>query len=265
MTYRKWKIRCILLPPLIIGGFEFIRHGILLDYLSMEAGNYYITLLTLLLSYIFATKMFQTIERMNTRLAELQARRAVYEERERLARELHDNIAQTLFLLNVKVKQGRLDEAKAAITEIDNNLRQAIFNLRSSPDEGVSLAARINTWLSEWSLVTGIEVKQALDEVDGFFSPNEEVQLFGVVQEAFTNIQKHSRASQAAIRLKIGRESWQLAITDNGRGIRQEDADRQRYGLTMIRERAEKLGASFRLDKAKAGGTELILTGGIRR
>ncbi len=77
----------------------------LLDVLSMEAGNFYMTLLTLLLSYLFGTWMFGRIQSMNVKLAEEQAKRAVYEERERLAQELHDNIAQILFFMNVQLKK----------------------------------------------------------------------------------------------------------------------------------------------------------------
>lgn len=63
------------------------------------------TLLTLLLSYLFGTWMFGRIQSMNVKLAEEQAKRAVYEERERLAQELHDNIAQILFFMNVQLKK----------------------------------------------------------------------------------------------------------------------------------------------------------------
>ena len=64
-------------------------------------------------------------------------------------RELHDDLAQTLFFLNVKLRQGDIEEAKAAVSEIDNSLRQAIFNLRTPPEEGTSLEQRIHTYLRE--------------------------------------------------------------------------------------------------------------------
>lgn len=261
MTYRSLKWLTIFVPPLIIGGFEFVRHDFLLDYLTMEAGNYLITLLTFLLSYLFATWMFRTIEQMSARIAEEQARRAVYEERERLARELHDNIAQTLFLLNVKLRQGHLEEAKTAVAEIDQTLRQAIFNLRTSPEESTTLSARIKKWLAEWHALTGIEVQQELRVPDGYFSPVEEMLLFGVIQEAFTNIRKHADATRARLHLAAERRGWWLTVSDNGRGIEPTDLSSRKYGLSMMKERAAKLDASFAIGKDETGGTTLTLSG----
>ncbi|MBO8164183.1 MAG: sensor histidine kinase [Brevibacillus sp.] len=261
MTYRSLKWLTIFLPPLVIGGFEFIRHDFLLDYLTMEAGNYLITLLTFVLSYLFATWMFRTIEQMSARIAEEQARRAVYEERERLARELHDNIAQTLFLLNVKLRRGYLEEAKTAVAEIDQTLRQAIFNLRASPEESMTLTARITKWLDEWSAMTGIEVQQDLTVPDQYFSPVQEVLLFGVIQEAFTNIRKHADATKASLYFAAERRGWRLTIRDNGRGIEPTDLSSHKYGLSMMKERATKLDAVFAIGKDETGGTTLTLSG----
>lgn len=259
MTYKRLQIFTIILPTLIIGGFEYIRHYFLLPYLSMEMGNHYITLLTFLISYIYASWMFRTIQEMNERLSKEQARRAVYEERNRLARELHDGIAQTLFFLNIKLKQGKIAEAQTAVSEINNHVRQAIFNLRYTPEEGCSLTERLGKWLQEWSTLTGIEVVQEIDLPNKYFSPGEDVQLFGVIQEAFTNIRKHSKASQASIRLLTNNRGWQLIITDNGCGIQNPDLIISKYGMTMMHERALQLGAAFSISQQKTGGTKLFL------
>lgn len=136
LSLRTLKLFTIMPPPVLIGGFEYIRHDFLLGVLSMETGNLYITALTLLLSYLFATWMFRRIGRTNERLAAEEAKRAVYEERERLAQEPHDNIAQILFFLNVQARKGQIDEARSAVSELDHQLRQAIFNLRTVPEEG---------------------------------------------------------------------------------------------------------------------------------
>jgi len=265
MTYRTLKICTVLLPPLIIGGFEYVRHDYLLVYLSMEKGNLYITILTLALSYLFATWMFNTIQRMNERLAQEQARRAVYEERERLARELHDNIAQVLFFLNVKLKQGQLEEAKAAVGEIDKNLRQAIFNLRSLPEDVMTFGQRIAKWLEEWSALTGVDVHQDVQILEKYFTPAEEVQLFGIIQEAFTNIRKHADAHHARIRLHTAPKHWELVITDDGKGLLDSERETQKYGISMMQERSEQLGASFQICRKDNGGTEVILTARERR
>lgn len=260
MTYRIFYWLTVLIPTVIIGGFEFVRHDFLLPYMSMETGNVYITLLTLLLSFLFATWMFRTIGRMNARIVEEQARRAVYEERERLARELHDGIAQSLFFLNVKLKQGQLDEARVAVSAIDNHVRQAIFNLRSLPEEG-SLTQRLEKWLAQWSALSGIDVSPEVQIPDGYYTPAEEIQLFGIIQEAFANIRKHSQARHAWLRL-IANEPrrWTLAIEDDGIGIDDSAETMKKYGLSMMRERARQLQASFEIGPRAAGGTSISLT-----
>jgi signal transduction histidine kinase len=259
MSLRMLKFLTIMLPPFIIGGFEYFRHDVMLGYLSMEAGNLYITVITLILSYIFASWMFRSIETNNVKLAKEEARRAVYEDRERLARELHDDLAQTLFFLNVKLKQGHLEEAKGAVLEIDNSLRQAIFNLRTPPEEGADFALRLHKWLADWQKIAGIELIEKLDLSQYVFSPAEEVQLFGIVQEAFTNIRKHSKATHVEISMHTEAGGWQLLISDNGCGLQQKAAQSKRYGMEMMRKRASEIGASFELVSKPGGiGTKLL-------
>lgn len=259
MTYRTFYWLTVLLPAIIIGGFEFVRHDFLLPYISMETGNVYITLLTLFLSFLFANWMFRTIERMNAKLVEEQARRAVYEERERLARELHDGIAQSLFFLNVKLKQGNLDEARIAVSAIDNHVRQAIFNLRSLPEEG-SLEQRLEKWLGQWNALSGVEVTTNIKVRDNFFTPAEEVQLFGIIQEAFANIRKHAQARHAWIQL-VTREPghWRLTVEDDGVGIADVEADSKKYGLSMMQDRAKQLQADIQIGTRSEGGTIIRL------
>ena len=261
MSFRVLKLFTIALPTLIIGGFEWIRHEWLLEYMSMEAGNYFITVITFVLSYLFSEWMFRKIRLSNRRLAEEQARRAVYEERERLARELHDNIAQMLFFLNVHLKQGRTEEARSAVAEIDRHVRQAIFNLRASPDDGIGFADRVRKWLREWSAISGVEVDESIDVEEPFFTPGEQVQLFSIIQEAFVNIRKHSMAERAVLRLTARNGKWKLTVEDDGRGFRDRETDGPKYGLSIMRKRASEMGAAFEIRHPERGGTVLTVSG----
>lgn len=258
MSYRFFQVVSVLLPTLLIGGFEYIRHDFLLPYMRMETGNFYITILTFVLSFLFAIWMFRTIRNMNEKLVEAQAKRAVYEERDRLARELHDGIAQTLFFLNVKLKQGKVDEALAAVSSIDHDVRQAIFNLRALPDEGSSLPVRLEKWVTQWSVHTGIEVIQEYHLREDVLSPAEQVQLFGLIQEAFANIRKHANAKQATISINSTLSGkWELVITDDGCGITEQPSGRPKYGLTMMKERASQLKATISITAREEGGTSI--------
>lgn len=267
LSMRSYKVLTILLPPIIIGGFEYIRHDFLLNVISMEAGNFYMTLLTLLLSYLFGTWMFGRIQTMNEKLAEEQAKRAVYEERERLAQELHDNIAQILFFMNVQLKKGQLDEARSAVSEIDHHLRQAIFNLRTTPEEGANFITRLRSWLEEWSGMSGIAVDQRFSVPEDSIPPSAEVPLFSIIREAFTNIRKHSHADHAFIEFVRSDDGlgWVLRISDNGKGTDDEAAEQpNRYGISIMRKQAKELGARLEIGSAPGKGLELLVSGTIR-
>jgi len=262
MSYRTLKLITILIPPLLIGGFELIRHNTLLLYnLSMETGNYLIILLTLVVSYGFSTWMFKLIEEKNLRLATEREMRAVYEERERLAKELHDNIAQTLFLLKVNLKKGKINEASGLVNSIDANLRQAIYNLRVNPLELISFPKRIENWLNDWSTVSGIEAKVSIRLAEGYFSPSEEVQLFGIIQEAFTNIRKHSGAQSAALLLHKIPDGWEMKIDDDGKGFLKNERKLNQYGLIMLKERVEKIEGVLDIASEKNNGTKITVRG----
>ncbi|MGJ7911188.1 sensor histidine kinase [Neobacillus sp. LXY-1] len=264
MSYRTLKIITILLPTLLIGGFELLRHSVLLHELSMKTGNYLITILTFLISYAFSTWMFKTIQDKNQRIASERAMRAVYEERERLAKELHDNIAQTLFLLKVNLKKGKVDEATGLVHSIDANVRQAIYNLRMSPDDMMSFSKRVENWLNEWSAVSGVEPSINIQIPEGYFSTLEEVQLFGIIQEAFMNIRKHSQATSVSLQLKPNNLGWELRIEDNGKGFSPKEIKVTQYGLVMLKERAQKLEADVDIVSELNQGTTITVRGGVK-
>ncbi|MGO0060590.1 sensor histidine kinase [Brevibacillus fluminis] len=270
MTYRILQLFTILLPTMLIGGFEYIRHELLMPYMSMETGNLLITLLTFVLSFLFSLVVFKTIRKMNDRLVAERSHRAVYEERERLARELHDGMAQTLFYLNITIKRNQLDEAREAVAALDNHVRQAIFNLRTLPEEGTTLRNRLEIWLAQWSTLTGLGVSSRFDMPDSLFTPREEIQLFAIIQEAFTNIRKHAQANRVSLQIDEGPTpgSWQLTIEDDGIGIIDTVPQPGHYGLKMMQERAAEIRAAFSITRHERG-TRLTLvsngTGGNRK
>ncbi|WP_248736719.1 sensor histidine kinase [Neobacillus rhizosphaerae] len=261
MSFRTLKIISILLPPLLIGSFELIRHSVLLHNLSMETGNYLIILLTLVISYVFTSWMFKMMEEKNHRLATEREMRAVYEERERLAKELHDNIAQTLFLLKVNLKKGKINEASGLVNSIDANVRQAIYNLRVNPLEMISFPKRVENWLNEWSTVSGIETKVTIQLSEGYFNPSEEVQIFGIIQEAFTNIRKHSGAQTAVLLVQMIPHGWEMKIEDDGKGFSKNDRRPSQYGLIMLKERVEKMDAMLDIFSEINKGTKITVKG----
>ncbi|GIQ67874.1 sensor histidine kinase [Xylanibacillus composti] len=262
MSWRSWKWFTVLVPTCLIGGFEFVRHEYLLEQLSMEYGNLFITLLTFLISWLFAQVMFRRLRIMNERVYAEKNRRAILEERERIARELHDQLAQNLFYINTMLSQGKKEEARAAVAETDQHLRQAIFNLRTGTDKPCSLHERLLGWLEEWQRASGIAVTQQIELEAGMLKPDEEIQLFAIVQELFTNIRKHSHADRASIVLKLNRrEGLSLIVADDGRGLQQTDGGKAAYGLSIVRKRAAELGAELDIRGNADGGTTVEIKG----
>jgi nitrate/nitrite-specific signal transduction histidine kinase len=255
------KLLTVLIPTLLIGGFEFFRHSVIHHHLSMETGNYLITILTLIISYTFASWMFKTIEMKNQRITKEKEIRAIYEERERLAKELHDGIAQTLFLLKVYLKKGKNEEANSLVNSIDTQLRQAIFNLRMNPADHVNFSNRIQNWLEDWITVSGIDIDSDIRLKGSYFTPAEEVQLFGIVQEAFINIRKHSESNAVIFKFHTRNNEWELIIEDNGRGFNINEIGSNQYGLAMLKERSEKLNCSLEIDTQVNRGTKISLRG----
>ncbi len=202
--------------------------------------------------------------------------RAEYEaslaERARLAREIHDGLAQNLGYLKLRagqvlgwLREGRQQAALEGLAEIRRLLdeayvdaREAIDGLRVQPGEG-TLEDWLDQVLEEFQDLSGIPVRRSpAPPVD--LPPEVQAQLLRIVQEALGNIRKHSGASQAEV-LWDRTEHWlTLRIRDNGRGFAPEDVPPiSRHGLRIMRERAELLNADFQVISRPGAGTEVVV------
>jgi len=113
MSYRQLKWMILIVPTLLIGIWEYVRHQFLMPYLSMDTGNYLTPVLLFMISVTLQYKWFRKLESMQEELQKERSLKASWEEREQLARELHDGIAQSLFLLSVKVDRAEKDRILA--------------------------------------------------------------------------------------------------------------------------------------------------------
>ena len=202
---------------------------------------------------------------------------AVLDERTRLAREIHDGLAQTLAFLKMeaarlqthvtKRETASLTEALQAyyqtLSDAYLDTRQAIDNLRRVPDE--NLAEWLELTASDFGTLTGLTVDVSNVELAYAFPNNIKVQLIRIVQEALTNVRKHARACTVSISaFERGREAV-IEVKDNGCGFAPEDVDRvAQYGLRGMRERAESIGADFQVISAPGMGTTIRLQIPIR-
>lgn len=149
--YIKWAL--FFVPALVIGGFETVRHTLLTNILPMEMGNWVTAVIDAVVIAIVSRTLFQQFARTEQALSHERESRAVMEERERLARTLHDQIAQSLFYAGVQIQavksraaayadpalQSELDDISQSLREMDENVRQAIFNLKQKSVVGALL------------------------------------------------------------------------------------------------------------------------------
>jgi signal transduction histidine kinase len=212
--------------------------------------------------------------RLQARLREL----AVVAERERIAREMHDGLAQVLGYVNTKSQAveellvaGRVDEARrllaelaAAARSIYVDVREAILGLRSPIVPGAGLAAAVEDYAARFAEASKIAVRVDASEAArrADLPPDVEAQVFHIVQEALTNVRKHSGAARVEIAFSIRDGRLDIDVADDGHGMRQDRAidARPRYGLRTMRERAESVGATVDWVEPPGGGCRVHLS-----
>ncbi len=197
--------------------------------------------------------------RLQGRLREL----AVVAERERIAREMHDGLAQVLGYVNTKsqavetlLESGRTADARSHLAELSAaarsvyvDVREAILGLRSPIRPEVGLVGAIEEYARRFAdaskLAVGVDASPAARTIT--LPPDVEAQVFRIVQEVLTNVRKHAGAGRATITLAIEAGGLALTVADDGRGLKAAgDAvgDWPHYGLVAIRERAASVGAA---------------------
>lgn len=208
----------------------------------------------------------------NHRLYTQVEHQAALSERARLAREIHDGLAQTLGYLQLRfaqinhwMEQGRTEDAALALREAENLLdeaytdaREAIDGLRLQPGED-NFGNLLKQVCTDFEDMTDI----ALDLCtfpDVELDPEIQVHLLRIVQEALGNIRKHSRASQASVEWELKDRRLTLQITDNGQGFSPDNIPLiSHHGLFIMRERAELLKADFHVISEPGQGSRVIL------
>jgi signal transduction histidine kinase len=192
---------------------------------------------------------------------------AVYEDRDRLARDLHDTVIQRLFGvgLNLQSMAGRspgemAEGLTAAVAEIDRiieRIRSTIYELgMSGQDRGVR--DHVVSLVRELQSVVGIDVPVSFNgPIDTAISETVAEHLIATLRESVTNVGRHAHATQAMVTLRVGEDLCTLTVLDDGVGIDEAKMRKGGLGLVNLRRRAEKLGGTFRLEDAEGGGALL--------
>jgi len=204
---------------------------------------------------------------------------AIIEERERIARELHDGIAQLLGYVNTKamavrlmLKDRKLKAADQQLLQLEKaarqlfvDVREAILGLRLVGRDGdLDIATTLEAFTAQFSRLSGLPVQLALAPAVKGLSLKAEVELhlIRIVQEALANVRRHAMATQARVRMEVHDGMLELEVSDDGVGFdpnRIRMGPRSHFGLCTMRERAEAIGAEFQLDSRPGAGTRIIV------
>ncbi len=190
---------------------------------------------------------------------------ATADERNRLAREMHDGVAQDIASLGyiidaLAARPADEQQAKALtmlrerVSKVVAEVRQSVMNLRTSIGESESLGAAISAVARHLSESSGIPIRVRLDEQPTRLRPEVEAELFRIAQEAMNNAVKHARATSIDVRCQVYAPEAIITVTDDGVGLQSARADS--HGLKIMRERARLIGADLVVrDNASRGLT----------
>jgi signal transduction histidine kinase len=209
----------------------------------------------------------EELERLSARLVNVQE-----EERRTLARELHDEVGQALTALKMDVgvalrsdlqdrARGALEEAKEIAETTLRCVRDLSQLLHPSMLDDFGLPATLSTYLRSFSQRTGIRAQLA-ETLEDRLSPEIELCVYRIVQEALSNVAQHSGATACTVSLSGGEGILRLAIEDNGHGLPGPSPApvRQGLGILGMRERAQAFGGTFALGSNVGGGASIVVT-----
>lgn len=205
-------------------------------------------------------------------------RLAVFEERGRIAREMHDGLAQAVSLLHLRLRQAQatlapdqlsslgstLEEMAALSSDMYDEIRRSISGLRTTASADVGFVSGLQVFLKEFSAQSRLPVALETDGSASVRLPEASAsQVIRIVQEALNNIHKHAGVDRARVCVERHDGALRVSIQDDGRGFDPAlptTLDRVHFGLQGMRERAESLGGTLVIETAPGRGTRVTAT-----
>jgi len=196
---------------------------------------------------------------------------ATNEERQRLAREIHDGVAQELVMVgygidnalatlpdDAKETSEELRALRSEVTRVITELRLSLFELRSEVDRHGGLAAAIAEYARTVGASAGLRVHLSLDESTARLPAATEAELLRIAQEAITNARKHAGAANLWVTCAVDPPYVQIEVSDDGQGIADQRPD-GRYGLAIMAERAERIRGRLEIRPRHPSGTTVAV------
>jgi signal transduction histidine kinase len=214
---------------------------------------------------ILRRKLAATAVHLDTALLFRRLREAATtEERRRLAREMHDGVAQDIASLGylvdalsatptTDVQAEGLRKLRERITSVVAEVRRSVQTLRTDVAASESLGAAVSQLARHLSESAGIPIRVTVNEQTARLRPEVESELLRIAQEAMNNAVKHARASAIDVSVRVSAPTAELTVRDDGRGLGTGRDDS--YGLAIMRERAGLIDADLAIEAAEPTGT----------
>ncbi len=196
---------------------------------------------------------------------------ATNEERQRLAREIHDGVAQELVMVGYGIDNAlayveedpketaeALRTLRGEVTRVITELRLSLFELRSEVDRHGGLAAAIAEYARTVGASGGLRVHLSLDESTARLPAATEAELLRIAQEAVTNARKHAGAANLWVTCEVDPPYAQIEVSDDGHGIGEQRTDGH-YGLAIMAERAERIRGRLEIRPRQPSGTTVAV------
>ncbi|MFB0559412.1 MAG: sensor histidine kinase [Dehalococcoidales bacterium] len=230
--------------------------------------------LTLLIVYTLFCFVAATVPyRINLNIRRRIEREAIIEERRRIAREIHDGVAQSLGYLNLKTKLvsdsvssqntvqalNELGDIRKVVQDTYEDIRESIDQL-SAEARSLPIIPALSNYIKEFGNNNGIQVQFDVAKAFPQLSPVAELQLLRITQETLTNVRRHALATKVGVKLEHTNHAVEVIVKDNGQGFVLSDLEKSLpgyHGLNIIKDRAEGLGGSLNISTAPGEGTEV--------
>jgi two-component system, NarL family, sensor histidine kinase LiaS len=209
----------------------------------------------------------QKMAEEKTELSKTAKSAAIMEERQRLARDLHDVVSQQLFALSMmssaslrwfdqepEKARKQLEQISEIAGKAQGEMRALLLHLRPVQLSGESLCEGIVKLIQELKQKTNLEFEASIDEIENISQAAEE-HIFRIVQEALSNILRHADAAKVKILLAEENQTIHLYIGDDGKGFDIHEEKMASYGLKTMRERCEQIGGTYTIRSKENEGT----------
>jgi signal transduction histidine kinase len=274
MNIIKLKWIAALLPALFIGLFEFVRHDLLDHFFPVDIGNLLVAGLAAIVSLLYYHGIFTLLQNLNKKLQLEREEKATLNERDRIARELHDSVSQALFFLNIKAKEieeslqqhlqplEEVRELRKAIKITDADVRQHIFDLQIASEANVDFVTAIQAYINNFQEQSGVQMELTIKgDFNDKLSNRIKNQLIRIFQEILWNIRKHAEAARVRVQLTMENNQFVMVIQDNGKGFDVKEIKEQgsSFGLKIVEERAQGIGAELNIQSDLGKGTTVSI------